>query len=166
MRKEFWNRLDQLDRGQRTALKREAGTMLSQAKGKAVRVFYQCLPCSLEPWKEERYFAAACIHCLWEPGDSSRLPLEQIFYRLGRDAELSESLSHRIESVLDLSWSEDGYLLTKLMRLIHLIRSKGYAVDCDALLWDLLDWNGEQQSVQLRWARALYQKPDLEREEN
>ena len=156
----FLQRVDQLPKGDRTALKREAGTMLTQADGRAVRAFYQCLPPQVKRWQEEeRYFAAGCLHCLWE-ADAVRQPMEQVLSQLGRDSELSESMAHRLESLLDLSWDEDGYLLTKLTRLVKVIKSKNYAVDCASLLADLLYWNGEKQTVQLKWARALYMKPE------
>ena len=155
----FLQRVDQLPKGDRTALKREAGTMLLQADGRAVRAFYQCLPSQVKQWEEERYFAAACLHCLWE-ADAVRQPMEQVLFQLGQDAELSESMGHRLESLLDLSWDEDGYLLTKLTRLVKVVKSKNYAVDCASLLGDLLYWNGEKQNVQLKWARALYMKPE------
>lgn len=32
-------------------------------------------------------------------------------------------------------------------------------MDCQHLLEDLFYWNGEKQSVQRKWARALYTKP-------
>lgn len=155
----FLQRVDQLPKGDRTALKREAGTMLLQADGRAVRAFYQCLPSQVKQWEEERYFAAACFHCLWE-ADAVRQPMEQVLFQLGQDSELSESMGHRLESLLDLSWDEDGYLLTKLTRLVKVVKSKNYAVDCASLLGDLLYWNGEKQNVQLKWARALYMKPE------
>ena len=105
-------------------------------------------------------FAAACLHCLWEAETSERIPLERIFYRLKGDQAISDSVSHRVESLLDLSWDEDGFLLTKLARLIRLVQSKGWAVDCQALLEDLLRWNGDRQTVQRKWARALSTKPE------
>lgn len=156
----FFARLDALPKGERTALKREAGVMLEQADDRAVQVFYQCLPVDASPWQEGRMFAAACIHCLWEPETRSRQPLEQIFFRLGQDQTISKSMGHRLETLLDLAWDEDGFLLTKLFRLVQLARSKGYAVDCERLLNDLLYWNGEKQTVQRRWAKALYIKPE------
>ena len=155
----YLQRVDHLSNGDRTALKREAGTMLPQADGRTVRAFYQCLPSQVKPWQEDRYFAAGCLHCLWET-DAARQPMEQIFFQLGRDSELSESMAHRLESLLDLSWDEDGYLLTKLTRLVKVVKSKNYAVDCASLLGDLLCWNGEKQTVQLKWARSLYTKPE------
>ena len=157
----FFERLDALPKGERTALKRGAGTMLEQADGRAVRVFYQCLPADASPWQEGRMFAAACIHCLWEPEVRDRKPLEEIFFRLGQDQTISKSMGHRLETLLDLPWAEDGFLLTKLFRLIQLARSKGYAVDCERLLKDLLSWNGEKQVVQHKWAKALYIKPEI-----
>ncbi|MDY3992027.1 MAG: type I-E CRISPR-associated protein Cse2/CasB [Evtepia sp.] len=163
--RDFFSRLDHLPKGDRTALKREAGTMLFQADGRAIRAFYQCLPVGTASWQEERFFAAACLHCLWGDETGNRLPLEQIFYRLGRDAQVSDSTAHRLEGILDLSWEEDGFLLGKLTRLIKLVKSKNYAVDCAALLNDLLYWNGDKQTVQLKWARALYCEPEEDKNE-
>ena len=65
-----------------------------------------------------------------------------------------------MEVLLDLPWDEDGFLLTKLSRMVQLAKSKGYAVDCQKLLEDLLYWNGEKQTIQRKWARALYIKPE------
>ncbi len=162
---EMFARLDRLGNGDRAALKREAGVMLSQANGRAIRIFYQCLPGGVPVWQEDRWFAAACFHCLWEPEEKGRQPLESIFYQMGRDDQMSGSLSHRLESLLDQSWEEDGYLLSKLSRLIKLVRARGIPVDCVSLLRDLLYWNGERQTVQRKWARALYLKPDDEDKE-
>ena len=101
----------------------------------------------------------------WTGHEKRRQPLEQIFYQLGRDKEMSESTGHRLEMLLDLQWDEDGFMLKKLSRLIRFVRSKGYAVDCQWLLEDLFYWNGEKQSVQRKWARALYIKPEEQQEE-
>ena len=157
---EFFQRLDALSKGDRTSLKREAGVMLCQANGHAMRVFYQCLPNIVPRWQEDRAFAAACLHCLWTADEGARQPMVQIFYRLGQDKEISESVGHRLETLLDLQWDEDGFLLTKLTRLIGLAKSKGYAVDCRQLLEDLLYWNNDYQSVQRKWAKALYIKSE------
>lgn len=156
----FFQQIDALPNGERVSLKREAGTMLNQADGHAIRVFYQCLPRSVPQWQEERAFASACLHCLWERTEAHRQPMERIFYQLGRDQDVSESVGHRLAVLLDISWDEDGFLLTKLSRLIRLAKSKGYAVDCQQLLEDLLYWNGEKQSIQQKWARALYREPE------
>ena len=155
----FFVRLDALPKGSRVALKRAAGTMLQQTDGRTMRIFYQCLPDMGAPWQEDRAFAAACLHCLWDAADK-RQPMEQVFYQLGRDQDISESVQHRLGALLDVPWDEDGFMLTKLTRLIRLASSKGYAVDCQRLLEDLFYWNGDKQAVQRKWARALYTKPE------
>ena len=88
--------------------------------------------------------------------------MEQIFYQLGKDTQISASTEHRLVGILDLTWGEDGFLLGKLARLIKLAKSKNYAVDCAALLIDLIYWNGLKQTVQLRWARSLYMRQERE----
>ena len=118
----FFQRLDALPKGERVALKREVGTMLYQADGRTVRIFYQCLPYGATAWQEDRIFAAACLHCLWDT-EAKRQPIEQIFYQLGRDQDISESTGHRLETLLDVPWDEDGFMLTKLVRLCLLYTS-------------------------------------------
>lgn len=159
---DFFTQLDRLPKGDRTALKREAGTMLHEADGRAIQAFYKCmLPTTPERY-DDRFFAAACLHCLWSEDTQNRLPMEQIFYQLGKDTQISASTEHRLVGILDLTWGEDGFLLGKLARLIKLAKSKNYAVDCAALLIDLIYWNGLKQTVQLRWARSLYMRQERE----
>lgn len=49
-------------------------------------------------------------------------------------------------------------MLTKLARLVKLIRQKSDRAkpDFEALLEDLIYWNAENQSVQRKWARAIF----------
>lgn len=154
----FLNRLKLLDNGDRAALKRTAGTMLAEANGKAVAAFYRCLPFGIPQWQEERWFAVACLRCLWDAEASGGTPFEKIVGRMIREEDLSESTGHRVEVLLDTAWDEDGYMLTKLTRLIKLIRQKsdGEPVDFEVLLEDLIGWNSEKQYVQRKWARSIF----------
>ena len=72
--------------------------------------------------------------------------------------ELSDSTLHRMEALLDTDWDNDGYMLIKLTRMIKLIRQKSdrAPIDFSALLEDLIYWNGENQSVRRKWARAVF----------
>ena len=76
---------------------------------------------------------------------------------MGSD-KLSKSTAHRVETLLDTKWDADGFMLTKLTRLIKLIRQKSdrAAVDFAALLDDLIRWNYDSQTVQRKWARAVF----------
>ena len=152
----FFEQLDCLPTGERIALKREAGTMRPQAQSRALFAFYKCLPADVNQRLDDRFFAAACLHCLWSENVTERLPLEKIVYRLNKDKQISKSMTHRLEGILDLKWEEDGFLLGKLTRLIQLAKSKNYAVDCAALLIDLIYWNRDEKRVRLRWASSLY----------
>lgn len=160
----YFDALDALPPGDRTALKREAGNMLEKADGRAIRVFYKCMPYSVPQWQEGRWFAAGCLHCLWSTDTTERISIRQTLYRLGTDPDVSESTAHRLESLLDLKWDIDGYMLTKLSRLARLIKSKGLAVDCADLLSDLIVWNSDSQSVQRKWAKAMYAAPNADEE--
>lgn len=154
----FLLRLNVLGNGDRAALKRSAGTMLADADGKAVSAFYRCLPYGTPQWQEDRWFAVACLRCLWDAESEGEEPIEKIIGRMIDEETLSESTQHRIEVLMDTAWDDDGYMLTKLTRLVKLIRQKSdrLPVDFAALLADLLYWNAENQAVKRKWARSIF----------
>ena len=154
----FFERLDQLGTGGRAALRRSAGTMLREADGQALSAFYRCLPSVVEERDAAKWFAVACLRCCWDAGGTEGKALEQVISELIRRADLSESSRHRVELLLDTRWDNDGYLLTKLARLIKLVRQKSdrEKLDFSSLLDDLLRWNYESQSVQRKWVRAIF----------
>lgn len=154
----FLGRLCALENGERAALKRTSGVMLADADSKAVSAFYRCLPHGTPHWQEDRWFAVACLRCMWDAEIEAGDPFEKIVGRMVQSAELSESTSHRAEALLDTAWDEDGYMLTKLTRMAKLLRQKtgSASIDFAALLEDLIYWNAENQSVQRKWARAIF----------
>ena len=162
--KTFFERLDRLGNGERAALRREAGVMLADAAGSALTAFYRCLPVNVGTAQEEKWFAVACLRCLWDAGEQDGRPLEQIISRMMKGGELSESTGHRVELLIDTRWDHDGYMLGKLARLIKLVRQKSdrAQIDFSALLEDLLFWNGERQTVQRKWARAIFGNQNYE----
>lgn len=154
----FFSRLNVLGTGERAALRREAGTMLQNADGAALTAFYRCLPTAVDSRQEAKWFAVACLRCMWDPGEESGRPFAQIVSGLIRAGELSDSTGHRVEDLLDTRWDVDGYMLTKLSRLIKLVkqRSGNMTIDFSDLLDDLLRWDFDSQPVQRKWARMIF----------
>lgn len=154
----FFQKLKGLGTGDRAALRRSAGEMLKEADGKAITVFYRCLPYGVPQWQEDRWFAVACLCCLWDAESDNGAPFEKIVSNLIQAESLSSSMQHKVEILLDTAWDDDGYLLTKLTRLIKMIRQKSdrVPIDFSALLEDLIYWNAENQSVQRKWARSMF----------
>lgn len=157
----FFSGLDSLSTGDRATLKRAVGTRLCDADGRAMTIFYRLMPWQESETVEDRWFAAACFHCMWEAG-SKGMALEKILARLKND---SNSMEHRLAALFDLRWEQDGYLLIKLSRIIKMVRQKDYCVDCASLLEDLLFWNADTQFVQRKWARAMYKIADSKAKE-
>ena len=61
---DFFTQLDRLPKGDRTALKREAGTMLHEADGRAIQAFYKCmLPTIPERYDDRFLLWLVCIVC-------------------------------------------------------------------------------------------------------
>lgn len=154
----FLLRLKYLGNGDWAALRRAAGTTLAEADGRAAAAFYRCLPYDVPQWQENRWFAVACLRCLWDADIEGGEPFEKIVGQMVREEKLSDSTSHRMDVLLDTVWDDDGYMMTKLNRIVKLVRQKSdrAAVDFAALLEDLIYWNAENQSVQRKWARSIY----------
>ena len=153
---EFIKRLAKLGSGERAALKRSVGTMLSEADTKALAAFYRCYP----PTKDEDcWFAVACLCCFWGKNLEDGEAVETIIVHLLERKEISKSMLHRVEILLDTEWDEDGFMLTKLTRLIQVIRQKsdGVNIDFAVLGRDLCEWKKKDSNkVQRRWAREIY----------
>ena len=167
LQQRFLERIDSLGAGERAALRRDAGIPMRQADGKAIAAFYKCLPSGVNSWQEERWFAVACIHCLWSTDISEEETLEKLLSKLIRTEELSDSIRHRVESLLDTKWDSDGYLLIKLSRLIKLVRQKSdrKKINSAQLLKDLIDWNEASQYVQRKWAKIIFSNNNDSEEE-
>ena len=84
----------------------------------------------------------------------------------GKD-DMSESLKHRVDMLLETPWSEDGFLLGKLLNMVKIIRSKtNLKPDFQNLADDIRRWNDSGQSVQRRWVRTVYNvKPEVDEKE-
>lgn len=61
--------------------------------------------------------------------------------------------------LLDYQWGTGDILPGKIYRLAKIFKNEGYAIDCAALLDDLINWDDLKQTVQLKWSRAVYMKP-------
>lgn len=150
---EFFMELQQCTTGERANLRRNCGKLLKDADGQAVLIFYRYVPRSIPAWQEDYWFAAACFSCLWE-ADISSIPMQQALAQL---KQTSDSMEHRLAGLLDQRWESDGFFLGKLSRIIKLAKAKGIAIDCAQLLEDLVYWNSSTQSVQRKWAKAMYE---------
>ena len=155
---QFFARLDKLGTGERAALRRASGRMLREADGAALTAFYRCLPSAVDTKHEDKWFSTACLRCLWDAGEEGGRPIEQVIGALVRSGELSDSTGHRVELLLDTKWDSDGYMLAKLTRLVKLVRQKSERamLDFSALLDDMIRWNSNTQTVQRKWARAVF----------
>jgi CRISPR type I-E-associated protein CasB/Cse2 len=147
----FLQRIAELDKSHRIALRRAAGTMLINAEGKAFTAFYKAYP---PREKEDQCFFAACLQCLWQPDDlKGAIPLEKALAKMNEKDE--NAFLKRLTTLLDLKWDEDGYLAIKLYRLVRFCKAKGLIIDCEKLLHDLFHWNDTSRLVQKKWARAV-----------
>ena len=149
-------RSDTLEKKDRVLLKRSCGSLLSEVDGNTLTVFYRILPHTVKPYEEDLWFLALCIHCLWDDEDNpKRRPMEKQIATMKYVEKMTDSLDHRLSTLLDTRWSDDGYLSQKLTRMAKMLKQKGYPVDGSELLYDLIHWNDQNRRVQKKWVRAL-----------
>ena len=161
---ELWE-LERLSTGERTALKRAAGTLALNAA--ALRAFYKADVCRQQSWESQRY-AAMCMACLWGEQDTvPTLKMEECLKRMcWVDGEWQESLARRVDALLETRWGDDDYLIGKLLNLVRMMRAKGeFRPDFQKLAQDLRCWNFESRMVQREWLRVIYKK-ELNENEN
>lgn len=160
MKPEDWElAVGKLTLADRAALRRAAGLLpiRADAYAAALRCFGQALT--------EQKYAALCLECLWRSSDHPRvLPMETCIARIVNKEGASGSIRKRAESLMDLMWSEDGFLLGKITNLVRIIHSNPENIKPDFYLLsdDLRKWNYQSRSVQRKWLNAMY----LDKEHN
>jgi len=142
--------------GERSMLRRCAGEMMGNDL-LAVEVFYKAVG-HRKIYHEKVCFAALCMECLWREEDGTRvLPIEEIFRSIYQSKDTTESMKKRLVSYIDIPWSDDGFLLNKICRIVRILRSSdgGTRPDFERLADDLAHWNDPDKWVQKRWLRTI-----------
>ena len=160
--------LDRLDTGSRSALKRSAGCMLGTDL-RSLEAFWRAAN-AVPRGREDIWYACMCLECLWKPEDHPKvLPFEEILRKMYQAADTSDSIRHRITSMMDIPWGPDGFLLGKLNGFVRMIKAGDSSMmpDFQKLADDLAGWNYPEHNVQRRWIRAIcgWRKEETEKEE-
>jgi hypothetical protein len=156
---QFIKKIDCLPTGERVALKRSCGVMLDMAPGIAFQAFFKCLPDSVNSYDYDKWFAASCYRCLWKEDQIHAIPFENALKAVS--AQGCSAIEKRMMVILDCPWESEGFLCSKLARLMKLVLQKGYVVDIPAFLKDLSAWDSPYRNVQKKWVRTFYtSKPD------
>jgi len=150
----FIERIDELQTGERTALKRSCGVLLNNADIRAFNAFYKALLLKVPAKDEDIWFFAGCVRAQWDSTQRNALPFEKAMADFSKK-DGSDSFQKRFVTLLDTPWSEDGYLAVKLTRIIKLLKQKGYVINAESLLRDLRGWNNEDRYVQKKWAKTF-----------
>lgn len=150
---EFFERLDLLSKGERTQLKRNAGRLLDEVDARTLSTFFKVLP-SGQKSMLDRWLSAACIHCLWD-NSTHRVSPEHAIGDLVRKKALTESYLGRVYALMDTEWDRDGFMIDKYLKLMKMLKSKGYSIDGRFVLEDLITWNSDYRIAQKRWAKAI-----------
>ncbi len=150
----FLKRIEELGKGEKTALKRSLGQSLSNADGAAVAAFYRVLPATVSPWQENAFYITAACICFWKDITVQQKTFIDCLAIIGREMD---SMDKRVIALLDTEWNaHDDYFIGKISRLIRIVKQKGYAPDFTKLLEDLLLWTLPDRPVQRKWAKTYF----------
>lgn len=159
----LWD-LERLNTGERTALKRAAGSLAFNVAAR--RAFYKADVSREESWEDMRY-AAMCMACLWSQQDQTPvLKMEECLKRMCWEKRaLNDAMAHRVDNLLETAWGDDDYLIGKVMNVVRMMRAGGgFRPDFEALAWDFRRWNHDSRTVQRKWLKAIYNDGDNDRD--
>lgn len=167
----FFDRVQSLSKGERTALKRALGKSTNDAPASAYAAFCHALGKSIRKSEsEEPWFLCACAFCamerLMEPIYAPERPEEpmkpkaQEFVHslciLDRKNE-TENMEHRLKQLVATPMkTAPAYFAEKLARPLRYLKSEGVLIDFEELLYDLRGWDTRSGWVQKKWLRTFY----------
>lgn len=158
----FFENINGLSNRSRIELARSCGKKIvtrersATASIVAQAAFYQCLPTSVERWKEGRYAFCGCISA-FIGGSRKGAPLPKALgsYVRNESPGSAEAIKKRLIYTLNKKWDDDDTVLpTQIYQFIHFLHSKGYETDVQDLLESLLRWNSDSKYIQLKWLRT------------
>jgi len=132
--------------------------MMDDAGMQAIEAFYRALDETCGPYAEKAWFAALCMQCLWrEEEHPQKKPFPEILRTVYQNPDATESARKRCINYLDLSWSDDGFLLGKICALARKMRADQATImpDFELLADDLANWNHGTRYVQRRWLNII-----------
>ena len=150
--------ISRLSAGERSALKRNAGTMMHAASMQSIEGYYRALLARCGSYTESIWFAAMCMQCLWKEEEHPVIkPFPEILRLFYQDPEATDSTRKRCTGFMDINWSEDGFLLGKICNLVRKIHSErpDMIPDFEALADDLTQWNHESHYIQRKWLNTI-----------
>lgn len=159
--------LTRLSAGERSALKRNAGTMMNVAGADAIEGFYRAIAARCSPYAEKAWFAAMCMQCLWRIEDHPRTrPFPEMLRAKYQNPEATESSRKSCTGFMDISWDDDGFLLGKICKLVRAMRAEDSSVipDFETLADDLARWNNSDRYIQRKWLGVICRNNNDEKE--
>ena len=154
---DFFMKLEGFSVKEKLLFRRAFGRSLNEADAAALLKFYSILPKEIPAYDEEKWFFAACVHCLPKEYVENPLPLDQAIWEYKqiskREETFTESFEKRVIVILDMRWDDSGMLLNRMSNMIRFLESKNFFIDGRGLLNDLLRWNREDKVIQKRWVK-------------
>ncbi len=155
-------RLNSLDKGERSVLRRTVGRSLSQIDVRALETAFRVMPDDRQTeLRQSAWLLALGVGSLWDAGIVHKTMGFADMLRLYKNNQNMNGMDHLFRGLLDTRFDgEDGYLAGKIGRLARMLWANDQTVmpDVNQLLYDIDSWNDEKRTIQIRWAQRYYQK--------
>ena len=158
--------IKRLTSGEKVALKRSLGQVLSADSPGAMVAFYRAFP-GVKEGKELPFFLCACGACAMESLHGRPLGFVAALKMLAAQ-EYPEGTRRKLLALLDTPMEFGALFAAKLGRLIQYMKAKDINVDFAGLLQDLCAWDQPGGRIQRKWAREFFgdRKESDNKEEN
>lgn len=148
--RQFVERLQALNAGDRARLKRNAGNTLATAR-KVHDLYWRLRPYDLPVYLDETYFLVATLFPFVENRSNNvgfGRALRHIVTETNRNG-----LDRRFVALLD---ADEQQLPYRLRQLVMRFKGPERTIDWGLLLYDLTRWHHPERYIHLRWARDYF----------
>jgi len=152
--REIMEGVNRLTSGEKVALKRSLGQVMSAQSTSAMMAFYHAFP-FVKTGQELPCFLCACGACAMERLQGKPLTFVAAMKQLAAQ-EYPEGTRRKLLSLLDTPMEYDVLFAAKMGRLIQYMKAKNIKVDFAELLRDLCSWDHPNGFVQRKWAREFF----------
>ncbi|MHB9145225.1 MAG: type I-E CRISPR-associated protein Cse2/CasB [Symbiobacteriia bacterium] len=157
----FLERLRHLGRGERAALRRNAGRTIAESRH-AASIFYRLVP-KIPRIDEEIYFLVAALYGFNDQSHAGNLgdTMRDVQRATGSDS-IDRRMSVLLDAEFDLvdgRYPGGGEMAYRLLQAVKLAAGRQVGVNWRQLLLDLLWWTHPSRQVQKRWARTYFSDP-------
>lgn len=148
----FFENIDSLDKKDKISLYRCVNRDLDSVRIDSIIAYNKVMVTS---FKRDIWFFIASQYS-WQNRNGAVNKVEELPLII-KKFDSNDPIRKHFNRLLSMELSEETLFFTRLRQLICIVTQKGYNVDFKKLLFDLISWNSDTNTVQHKWAEKVYE---------